>query len=175
MTLLPGAPHSLRHRAATLAAIIVVQALCAVFFAADVIGDLALGGTEDTWHLWVESVAAVALVAGLLLQMFELRRLLHQMAQTEAGLRAARGEMAEVIGQFFDDWRLTPAERDVALLILKGIDNDTIARLRGTAAGTVRAQATAIYAKAGVDGRAQLFSLFMDELLSDSGLAASPA
>lgn len=37
--------------------------------------------------------------------------------------------------------------------------------MRGTAPGTVRAQCTAVYGKAGVDGRAQLFSVFMEELL----------
>ena len=44
--------------------------------------------------------------------------------------------------------------------------------MRGTAPGTVRAQCTSIYAKAGVDGRAQLFSVFMEELLAgELGLA----
>jgi len=74
--------------------------------------------------------------------------------------------MAAVIEGFFDKWALTPSERDVALLVLKGIDNETIASLRGTAPGTVRAQCARIYQKADVDGRAQLFSVFLEELLA---------
>ena len=60
---------------------------------------------------------------------------------------------------------MTPSEREIAFLILKGIDNDSIAKMRGTAQGTVRAQCTQIYAKAKVDGRTQLLSIFMEELL----------
>jgi DNA-binding CsgD family transcriptional regulator len=41
--------------------------------------------------------------------------------------------------------------------------------MRGTAQGTVRAQCTTLYAKAGVEGRAQLLSIFMEELLAQDG------
>jgi DNA-binding CsgD family transcriptional regulator len=73
------------------------------------------------------------------------------------------------IENFFERWTLTPSEREVALLVLKGFDNETIADLRDTAQGTVRAQDTKIYAKARVDGRAQLLSIFVEELL-DGGV-----
>ena len=53
----------------------------------------------------------------------------------------------------------------MAIMILKGLDNETIAQLRGTAAGTVRAQTTNIYSKSQTDGRAQFISLFVEELL----------
>ncbi len=153
------------RRAATLAAIILVQALCAMFFIGDVIVDLAEGDHLDDMHLILEAVAAIALSAGVIYLMRELRDLLNRMATMETGLRAARGEMTIIIDSFFDQWRLTPSEREIALLVLKGIDNESIARIRGTAQGTVRAQCTRIYAKAEVDGRAQLLSIFMEELL----------
>jgi DNA-binding CsgD family transcriptional regulator len=89
-----------------------------------------------------------------------------RMVLLNRSMQAARGEMAEVIDGFFAEWGLTPSERDVALMVLKGIDNEAIAEMRGTATGTVRAQCTSIYSKAGVDGRAQLFSVFMEELLA---------
>ena len=92
----------------------------------------------------------------------------------DLGIRAARGDMASLISGFFDRWGLTPSEREVALLILKGFGNEAIAGLRGVAVGTVRAQSARIYAKAGVDGRAQLFSVFMEELLADE-MASKPA
>ncbi len=154
------------RRAITLAAIILLQALCAIFFVGDVIFDLSHGDHLDDLHLILEAVAALALCAGVIYLMRELRDLLNRMAAMELGIRAARGEMADLIDAFFDQWRLTPSEREIALMVLKGIDNDSIAKMRGTAQGTVRAQCTRIYAKAQVDGRPQLLSIFMEELLN---------
>lgn len=154
------------RRAVLLAAVILLQALSGLFFFGDVIEEVTAGGKLDGLHLWLELIASVALLAGVGFLMVELRRLLGRIATLDRNMRAARGEMAEVIDIFFTEWGLTPSERDVALMVLKGIDNDTIAGIRGTAPGTVRAQCTAIYTKAGVDSRSQLFSVFMEELLA---------
>lgn len=148
-----------------LAALILLQALCALFFIGDVIVDVGEGDHLDDLHLILEAVAALALSAGVIYLMRELRDLINRMAAMELGIRAARGEMANLIDGFFDQWRLTPSEREIALMVLKGIDNESIAKMRGTAQSTVRAQCTGIYAKAQVDGRAQLLSIFMEELL----------
>ena len=148
-----------------LAAIILLQALSALFFVGDVIIDLYEGDHLDNIHLVLEGFAALTLTIGVLYLMSELRNLLNHMAAMELGLRAARGDMVKLIEDFFDQWRLTPSEREIALLVLKGINNSSIAQMRGTAQSTVRAQCTRIYAKADVDGRAQLLSVFMEELL----------
>lgn len=154
------------RRAIVLAGVIVVQALTALFFLGDVASDILQDGKLEDFHMWLEALAAIALFGGVAFLMIELRRVMNRLALLDRSMRAARGEMAEVIDNFFTEWGLTPSERDVALMVLKGIDNDEIARIRGTAPGTVRAQCTAIYGKAGVDGRAQLFSVFMEELLA---------
>ena len=148
-----------------LAALILLQALCAMFFIGDVVIDLSQGDHLDDLHLILEAIAALALSAGVIYLMRELRDLINRMAAMELGIRAARGDMSDLIDTFFDQWRLTPSEREIALMVLKGIDNDSIAKMRGTAQSTVRAQCTRIYAKAQVDGRAQLLSIFMEELL----------
>jgi len=67
----------------------------------------------------------------------------------------------------FAEWELTPAEKDVALFSIKGLSTADIAGLRSTSEGTVKAQTNAIYRKAGVSGRPQLLSLFIDELMGD--------
>ncbi|WP_050929106.1 helix-turn-helix transcriptional regulator [Aestuariivita boseongensis] len=154
------------RRATILAGLILVQALCALFFIADVIEDLRLDGRIDGPHMVLEFVAAVALVGGVIFLMIELRGLLARMSDMQTGLDIAHGHLADIIEGFFDEWGLTDAERDVAIMILKGLDNDAIARVRNTAAGTVRAQATRIYAKSRTDGRAQFISLFVEELLA---------
>ena len=87
------------------------------------------------------------------------------MSDMETGLSIARGQVVQVMQAFFEDWGLTNAEREVAVMILKGLDNDTISDVRNTASGTVRAQATSIYAKSATSGRAQFISLFMEELM----------
>lgn len=147
-----------------LAVIIILQALCAMFFLADVIIDLSEGGHLDDIHLVFEGVAALALICGVVYLMYELRDLLSRMEAMDVGIRAARGEMTTLIDVFFDQWQLTPSEREIAQFILKGISNEAIAQMRGTAPSTVRAQCTRIYQKAEVDGRAQLLSVFMEEL-----------
>jgi DNA-binding CsgD family transcriptional regulator len=155
------------RRATVLAGIILLQAICALFFVGDVLADITAVAQIADVHLGLEALAAVSLIAGILFLMNELRRLLIRMGDMDTGLRAAQGQMADVMQDFFDVWNLTEAERDVAIMILKGLDNETIAQVRHTAPGTVRAQATRVYAKSGSDGRAQFISLFMEELMSD--------
>lgn len=154
------------RRATTLAGVIILQALCAIFFIGDVITDFRGRGHAEGLHIALEAVAALALVSGVLFLMVELRRLLTRMGDMDTGLMVARGQMAEVMDDFFDVWHLTRAERDVAVMILKGLDNEAIARVRNTAPGTVRAQTASIYAKSDCHGRAQFVSLFMEELMS---------
>ena len=71
----------------------------------------------------------------------------------------------DVLQERMEEWALTPAERDVALFAIKGMSTAEIAVLRNVSEGTVKAQTAAIYRKAGVTGRPQLLSLFIDELL----------
>jgi len=59
----------------------------------------------------------------------------------------------------------------IGLMAIKGLDLAEIAAVRGAAQGTVRAQLTRIYAKAGVSGRAQFAAYFVEDLLGQ-GVAA---
>jgi hypothetical protein len=55
----------------------------------------------------------------------------------------------------------------VALFAIKGMSTAEISVLRTTSEGTVKAQTNAIYRKAGVSGRSQLLSLFIDDLMRE--------
>ena len=158
-----------KRRALTLAVIILLQALCAAFFFSDIIADFKADKYLNEVHFYMEAGATLVLIVGVVFLMIELRGVMSRMEQLDRGLRGARGEMAEIIDAFFEDWHLTPSEKDVGLLILKGFDNETIAEFRGTAVGTIRAQSARIYSKAGVESRAQLFSVFLEELLASDG------
>lgn len=77
----------------------------------------------------------------------------------------ARG-LAEAIDEQFSRWGLSPAEREVALLLLKGLSTPDIAAMRATREATVRQQAQGVYRKAGLEGRADLAAFFLEDLLA---------
>ena len=61
---------------------------------------------------------------------------------------------------------MTAAEREVGLLILKGLSHKEIARLRATTEATVRQQAQAIYRKAGLPGKTAFSAYFLEDLFT---------
>lgn len=81
--------------------------------------------------------------------------------------------LGESIDDQFSRWNLTEAEREVALLLLKGLSNKEVAAVRNTSERTVREQARSIYSKAGLSGRAALSAFFLEDLLAPiEGLGA---
>ncbi|MEO1197776.1 MAG: LuxR C-terminal-related transcriptional regulator [Pseudomonadota bacterium] len=144
-----------------------LQAFCAAFFLADGIADvmgvsqsLGVRGTAS-----FEYAIALALIFGLVFTGLEIRAMLSRQARLEQQARAASGAFAELLEEHFDTWALTPSERDVALLAIKGLSIAEIAALRNTKEGTIKAQCNAIYRKAGVSGRPQLLSVFIEDLM----------
>ena len=103
----------------------------------------------------------------------ELRRAASHQQDQDATIAKANGEMNRVMQRQFDTWQLSKAERDVAYLALKGLDMAEIASARHAAPGTVRAQLSAIYSKAGISGRAQFAAHFVEDLLAE-GLPGDP-
>jgi DNA-binding CsgD family transcriptional regulator len=73
--------------------------------------------------------------------------------------------LGKVIEEQFDDWKLSPAEKEIALFLLKGFSLKEIATVRETSERTVRQQASLVYTKAGVSGRAELSAFFLEDLL----------
>jgi DNA-binding CsgD family transcriptional regulator len=74
--------------------------------------------------------------------------------------------LGQAIDAQFGRWNLTDAEREVALLLLKGLSTKEIAAVRASSERTVREQARAVYAKAGLTGRAALSAFFLEDLLA---------
>ena len=69
----------------------------------------------------------------------------------------------------FQRWALSPAEKEVALLLLKGLSHKEIAEVRSITEATARQQARAVYKKAGLSGRADLAAFFLEDLLLPGG------
>jgi DNA-binding CsgD family transcriptional regulator len=64
----------------------------------------------------------------------------------------------------FASWQLTRAEREVALLLLKGLGHKQVAAQLGRSERTVRQQAVEVYRKAGVQGRSELAAFFLQDV-----------
>jgi DNA-binding CsgD family transcriptional regulator len=74
--------------------------------------------------------------------------------------------LGEAIDAQFGRWSLTEAEREVALLLLKGLSSKEVAAVRNSSERTVREHARSIYSKAGLSGRAALSAFFLEDLLA---------
>ena len=155
-----------------LLAILTVQVLSAVFFVADIASSyVTLWTTPLPWELreYLEILAATGLTLGVGFGLWTLRRTLRERNLAQERLRRASGAFMNLLEERFSEWGLTPAEKDVALFAIKGLATPEIATLRATSEGTVKAQTNAIYRKAGVTGRSQLLSLFIEDLMRDDG------
>jgi DNA-binding CsgD family transcriptional regulator len=125
------------------------------------LGLVAVGLLTTAW-LW-RGWGRAARSAGLL------RRSLAE-RQAERDAWRARAERAleglgRAVDEQFRDWQLTPAERDVALRLLKGYGHKEVAALTGRSERTVRQHAVAVYQKSGLQGRAELAGFFLEDLV----------
>lgn len=99
---------------------------------------------------------------GLLLEVE--RRTQEALLRTQ-DMAVVRAGMNAQIEREFAHWELTPAERSVAHLMLKGLRLKEIADARKTSERTVRQQAQSIYGKAGLEGRSDLAAYFLEAVL----------
>lgn len=169
------------HSSLALAA---VFATLAILVGLDLVLDLR-GGTTAI-HAAIEgSVVALGLASAIRYAMRvrviarEARDLRVQTEQLGARLAASRAEaerwrrdagdliagLSSAIDRQLDQWQLSPAEKEIALLLLKGLSHKEIAELRGVSETTVRHQARALYRKAGLSGRTDLAAFFLEDLL----------
>ena len=83
----------------------------------------------------------------------------------KASAQAALEGLGRALDAQFRNWRLTPTERQVALMLLKGYEHKVIAALTGRSERTVRQHAGAVYEKAGLAGRAELAAYFLNDVM----------
>jgi DNA-binding CsgD family transcriptional regulator len=117
-----------------------------------------LAGAIWLWRNWKHAAESAR----------ELRRSLVE-RQAERDLWRGRAAQAlqglgHAVGQQLADWGLTPAERDVVVLLLRGESHKEIAAATGRSERTVRQHAISAYHKAGVSGRAELAAFFFGDL-----------
>lgn len=115
--------------------------------------------------------AATFLAQGWFRAQATARRLRETVEQREAerdSWRERAGRTLTVLGRAidsqFEEWRLTPAERETALMLLKGYSHKRIGRETDRSERTVRQHAVAVYRKSGLSGRAELAGFFLEDV-----------
>jgi DNA-binding CsgD family transcriptional regulator len=138
-------------------------------------------------HLVVELSVALGAAAGIFLLMKDSIRKSHELVQSRELIvtkeieaerwRIESQKYIQGLGIAIDAqlarWSLSPSEKEVALLLLKGLSLKEIADIRNTAEKTVRAQSVAIYSKSGLAGRSELSAFFLEDLLLPSKVSES--
>ena len=158
------------------AAGIAVYLLSALAFLAELIGEITgfyLLGASWIVHEIVALVTLFGFIVGGFLIWRSYSQIRARHAENKRLLRSAQGEFFEMLNVQFDTWQLSDAERDIALLTVKGMSVNEIAEIRQTSVGTVKAQNNAIYRKANVKSRTQLLGSIIDGLLVDPNATAA--
>jgi DNA-binding CsgD family transcriptional regulator len=123
-------------------------------------------GFAFSTHLAVEGIATLGLIFGIVFEAKYLLEILRRNEKMDRNMKLATGALSDVIGEYFNNWTLTPSERDVAMFAIKGMSNQEIAGLRASSDGTIKAHLNALFRKAGVSGRNQLISLLVEDLMA---------
>jgi DNA-binding CsgD family transcriptional regulator len=82
----------------------------------------------------------------------------------KANAEKALEGLGHAIQEQFHAWGLTPSEREVALLLLKGYSHKHVAQATGRSERTARQHAMTVYHKAGLESRSQLAAYFLEDL-----------
>ncbi|NVK31445.1 MAG: response regulator transcription factor [Gammaproteobacteria bacterium] len=139
------------------------------FFSFDLYVDLqeAHSISELSIHFWVEVVFFTLSSASLSYSLHQSFRQRRRADKEHEARQRLSGLLTEKIQQQFSAWSLTPAEREVGWLILKGISFSEIADIRQVAEKTVRHQASELYKKAAIKNRGELVAYFFEDLLGE--------
>jgi DNA-binding CsgD family transcriptional regulator len=120
---------------------------------------LSMGLALTLWRGWASTSRSLA----------DLRRNMEARQAERDRWRASAQKVLEGLGAAIDhqfrEWDLTPAEREVALLLLKGHSHKRVAAATHRSERTVRQHAVAVYRKAGVSNRAELAAFFLEDLI----------
>ena len=140
-------------------------AVAILFFAYDLVVDALFEGEFGSSHFIIELIVFAGVSMALVVGARDLRLLRARLDRETRRNRAISGELANSIDDRMDEWRMTRSEKDVAWMVIKGYRFSEIAQARGVKESTCRLQATSLYAKAGVSGRAEFVAEILQPLL----------
>lgn len=131
------------------------------------------------WHVLFEASAGIAALLGIFYfvkDSFNLRNQLSNSLKENVRLQKEAADWKNETQKFSEGlsrsidlqlskWSLSTAEKEVALLLLKGLSLKEIATIRETTEKTARVQSISIYSKSGLSGRSELAAFFLEDLL----------
>ncbi|HHN72686.1 MAG TPA: LuxR family transcriptional regulator [Thermopetrobacter sp.] len=169
------AEHLRPWRFHALAAAFAVLLVCQGFMVVDVLADIFYIDLYIPWmdHSTIELIAVIAMTVSLFVLGWVLVDHMRQNRRYRETLRSASGAFLKTISRKFDEWGLSDSEREIALLLIKGLSINEIAQVRNTRPGTIKSQSNAIYRKAGLRGRSELVAYFVEDLLAGEKLLPS--
>lgn len=144
----------------------------------DIFSDISGGATFS--HVLIELIAVLIMVASMyLITKYLIHDYRDRIHSAEKDIKKYRAEaehfrreslsfvegLSQEIDRQFDLWHLTHAEKEIALLLIKGLPTRTISEFRHVSEKTVRQQSTSIYKKAMVAGRSELAAYFLEDLM----------
>lgn len=173
-------------------AVIAAIAIAFSFSVFDIVYDIKTGSTVN--HLVIDFSLSLAMLAVLVTLLTKVTNSSHRFGSLQTALNQSQREvedtklraeqlearavasekikarfqqgLADFIDYQFEEWQLSAAEKEIALLLMKGLSHQEISVLRSTSERTVRQQSLSIYKKADVKGRSDLAAFFLEDLLS---------
>ena len=147
--------------------VLLMLAAAILFFAYDLLVDAIVKDEFLSSHFIIESIVFAGVSVVLVFSTLDLHRLRSRLRHEVKRNQLFSTVLADSIGDQMDEWRLTRSEKTVAWYIIKGYRFSEIANIRGVKESSTRLQATSVYAKAGVSGRAELVAEILQPLLLD--------
>ena len=135
----------------------------------------------DEWlHIALEILTVFLSIWGIIMlvktinqRSNEISSLHQQVSKSESDLDLSRSKLKAIGLEYskymhdqFKAWGLTPSEKEVAIIILKGLSFKEMADIRDTKEKTIRQQASTIYKKSKVSGRHEFSAWFFEDLLN---------
>ena len=138
--------------------------MCSVFFAFEIINDIISG--ESLLHHITESFFFLLTSLILVTHVRYAHQVKKELEHVKNRELTNHAEPSQRVQQQMDGWKLSPSEKEISWLIIKGFSFAEIAHLRGVKEKTIRAQASNIYQKSGTENRNDFAARFIDELLN---------
>ena len=135
------------------------------FFLYDIIIDV-VKGDESPLHLIIEGFVFLTTSVFFTYEVFRVTQLSKDLRKEQDKVARLSGELSQVIQNDFETWKLSESEKEVAILLIKGLSMNEIGELRGVKEKTVRQQATSIYTKSKCPNRHELAAKFIEDLLN---------
>jgi DNA-binding CsgD family transcriptional regulator len=158
-----------------------VLALVFLLITAAAAADMAMDRPTTLWSVHILAEATLVLVSlgaatylawGWYGTLGDIQVLEAEVAQRQAERDAWKQQASQALQGLavamdaqFDAWELTDAERETALMLLKGFSHKRIGKLTDRSERTVRQHAVVVYRKSGLAGRSELAAFFLEGVL----------